>query len=214
MVSGGCIPAQIGFLKALRELCTDNGTLLIFDEIITGFRLAPGGGQQYFGVKPDITLLGKILGGGFPIGAIAASTKIMQHMDPLKYPRPKFAFHGGTFTGNPVTMTAGLATLKELEDGRLINRLNKRGDYIRQELRDIFERKKIDVQVSGASSLWHTHFSKEKLLGGAVAVAPADKAKLAKYQKTSKRTSRFRPASPHRSKLSVCDNSFSRSASV
>jgi glutamate-1-semialdehyde 2,1-aminomutase len=181
MVSGGCIPAQKEFLKALRELCTDCGTLLIFDEIITGFRLAPGGGQQYFGVKPDITLLGKILGGGFPTGAIAASTEIMQHMDPLKYPRPKFAFHGGTFTGNPVTMAAGLTTLKELEDGRLINRLNKRGDYIRQELRDIFDKKKIDVQVSGISSLWHTHLTKEKLLGGAVAVAPSDKAKLVKY---------------------------------
>lgn len=180
MVSGGCIPAQKEFLKALRELCTEYGTLLIFDEIITGFRLAPGGGQQHFGVKPDITLLGKILGGGFPIGAIAASTEIMQHMNPLQYPRPKFAFHGGTFTGNPVTMTAGLATLKELEDGRLINRLNKRGDYVRKGLRDIFEKKKIEVQVSGVSSLWHTHFTKEKLLG-AVAVAPPEKERLVKY---------------------------------
>jgi glutamate-1-semialdehyde 2,1-aminomutase len=180
MVSGGCIPAQIGFLKALRELCTDNGTLLIFDEIITGFRLAPGGGQQHFGVKPDITLLGKILGGGFPIGAIAASTEIMQHMNPLQYPRPKFAFHGGTFTGNPVTMTAGLTTLKALENGRLINRLNKRGDYVRQELRDIFEKKKMEVQVSGVSSLWHTHFAKERPLNAAATTA-ADKKKLVKY---------------------------------
>jgi len=180
MVSGGCIPAQKEFLKALRELCTEYGTLLIFDEIITGFRLAPGGGQQHFGVKPDITLLGKILGGGFPVGAIAASTEIMQHMNPLQYPRPKFAFHGGTFTGNPVTMTAGLATLKALEDGRLINRLNKRGDYVRKGLRDIFEKKKIEVQVSGVSSLWHTHFTKEKLLG-AVAVTPAQKERLVKY---------------------------------
>jgi glutamate-1-semialdehyde 2,1-aminomutase len=180
MVSGGCIPAQIEFLKALRELCTDNGTLLIFDEIITGFRLAPGGGQQHFGVKPDITLLGKILGGGFPIGAIAASTEIMQHMNPLQYPRPKYAFHGGTFTGNPVTMTAGLTTLKALEDGRLINRLNKRGDYVRQELRDIFEKKKMEVQVSGVSSLWHTHFTKDGPLNAAATTA-ADKKKLVKY---------------------------------
>ncbi len=180
MVSGGCIPAQKEFLKALRELCTEYGTLLIFDEIITGFRLAPGGGQQHFGVKPDITLLGKILGGGFPIGAIAASTEIMQYMNPLQYPRPKFAFQGGTFTGNPVTMTAGLATLKALVDGRLIDRLNKRGDYVRRELRDIFEGKKMDVQVSGISSLLHTHFTKEKLLG-AVAVTPADRKKLVKY---------------------------------
>lgn len=180
MGSGGCIPAQTEFLKELRELCTDNGTLLIFDEIITGFRLAPGGGQQFFGVKPDIALLGKILGGGFPIGAIAASTEVMQHMNPLHYPRPKFAFHGGTFTGNPLTMTAGLATLKALEDGTLINRLNKRGDHVRRELKDIFEKKKMEVQVSGVSSLWHTHFTKEKLLG-AVSVTPADKEKLVRY---------------------------------
>jgi glutamate-1-semialdehyde 2,1-aminomutase len=180
MVSGGCIPAQMEFLKALRELCTDNGTLLIFDEVITGFRLAPGGGQQYSGVKPDVTLLGKILGGGFPIGAIAASTEIMQHMNPLQYPRPKFAFHGGTFTGNPVTMVAGLATLKALEDGKIIHRLNKRGDYVRQELRDIFERKKMEIQVSGISSLWHTHFMKERPLS-AVAIASAQKEKLVRY---------------------------------
>jgi glutamate-1-semialdehyde 2,1-aminomutase len=101
-------------------------------------------------------------------------------MNPLQYPRPRFAFHGGTFTGNPVTMTAGLATLKTLENGKLINRLNKRGDYVRKELRDIFENKKMDVQVTGVSSLWHTHFTKEKLLG-AVAVTPADKEKLVRY---------------------------------
>jgi len=180
MVSGGCIPAHIEFLKELRELCTENGALLVFDEIITGFRLAPGGGQQLLGVKPDVTILGKILGGGFPIGAVAASTEIMEHMNPLKYPRPKFAFHGGTFTGNPVTMTAGLATLKTLEDGKLINRLNKQGEYLRQGLRGIFERKKADVQVTGLSSLWHTHFTKEKI-EDTLAAARANKEKLTKY---------------------------------
>jgi glutamate-1-semialdehyde 2,1-aminomutase len=77
-------------------------------------------------------------------------------------------------------MTAGLATLKALEDGRLINRLNKRGDYVRQELRDIFEKKKMAVQVSGVSSLWHTHFTKERPLS-ATATSPADKEKLVKY---------------------------------
>ncbi len=180
MVSGGCIPAQMEFLKALRELCTDSGTLLVFDEVITGFRMAPGGGQQYLGVKPDVTILGKILGGGFPIGAIAASADIMQHMNPLQYPRPKFVFHGGTFTGNPVTMTAGLVTLKALEDGKLIDRLNKQGDYVRRELQGIFGKKRMQVQVSGLSSLWHTHFTKERPLGAA-ATTPADKEKLAKY---------------------------------
>ena len=180
MVSGGCIPANIEFLKELRELCRENGTLLVFDEIITGFRLAPGGGQQFLGVKPDVTVLGKILGGGFPIGAVAASTEIMEHMNPLKYPRPKFAFHGGTFTGNPITMTAGLVTLKALEDGKLINRLNKKGEHLRQELRGIFERKKTDVQVTGSGSLWHTHFTKEKI-ENAITAARANKEKLTKY---------------------------------
>ncbi len=180
MVSGGCIPAKTEFLEELRELCTASGTLLIFDEIITGFRLAPGGAQQLLRVKPDITVLGKILGGGFPIGAIAASREIMEHMNPLLYQRPKFAFHGGTFTANPVTMTAGLATLKALEDGKLINRLNKQGDDLRKQLRDVFERKNWNVQVTGSSSLWHTHFSKERI-EDARAASHADKEKLKEY---------------------------------
>jgi len=180
MVSGGCIPARTDFLEELRELCTENNTLLVFDEIITGFRLTPGGAQQLVKVKPDIIVLGKILGGGFPIGAIAASREIMEHMNPLIYQRPNFAFHGGTFTANPVTMTAGSATLKALEDGQLINRLNKQGDYIRKQLRDIFDRKNLDVQVTGASSLWHTHFSKENI-EDTNAAARANKEKLIKY---------------------------------
>jgi len=180
MVSGGCIPAKHGFLEELRELCNETGTLLVFDEIITGFRLAPGGAQQMLGVKPDITVLGKILGGGFPIGAVAASREIMEHMNPLVYQRPNFAFHGGTFTANPITMTAGLATLRALENGQRINRLNKQGDYLRKQLRDVFDRKNLEVQVTGSSSLWHTHFTEEKI-EDAGAAAGADKGKLTKY---------------------------------
>jgi len=178
--SGGGIPAQIDFLKELRELCSENGTLLVFDEVITGFRLAPGGAQQFFRVKPDITVLGKILGGGFPIGALAASREIMEHINPLIYERPMFSFHGGTFSANPITMTAGLATLHLLKDGKLINRLNKKGDYLRRQLEDVFERKKVDVQVTGLGSLWHTHFTKEKITDSN-AVARADREKLTKY---------------------------------
>ncbi len=180
MVSGGCIPAKTDFLQELRELCTTTSTLLVFDEIITGFRLAPGGAQQLLGIKPDITVLGKILGGGFPIGAVAASREVMEHMNPLMYQRPSYAFHGGTFTGNPITMTAGLVTLKTLEDGKLIKGLNKQGDYLRKQLRDVFERKSLDVQVAGSSSLWQTHFSKEKI-EDANAVSRADKEKLRRY---------------------------------
>jgi len=178
--SGGGIPVQIEFLKELRELCTENGTLLVFDEVITGFRLAPGGAQEYFGVKPDVTVLGKILGGGFPIGAIASSREIMEHMNPLLYERPRFSFHGGTFCANPITATAGLATLKILEDGKLIARLNKRGDKLREQLKDVFKRKGMDVQVTGLGSLWHTHFTKEPIRD-TNAVARADDKKLIQY---------------------------------
>jgi glutamate-1-semialdehyde 2,1-aminomutase len=180
MVSGGCIPAKLEFLKELRELCTESSTLLVFDEIITGFRMAPGGAQRLFGVTPDISLFGKILGGGFPVGAIAGSREIMEHMNPLAYPRPKFAFHGGTFTANPITMTAGIATLRALEDGRAITKLNERGNYLRMKLTDAFDRKNMDVQVTGLSSLWHTHFSKETI-DDADAAARADKKTLTKY---------------------------------
>jgi len=178
--AGGCIPAEREFLKELRELCTKNGTLLIFDEVITGFRLAPGGAQQHYGVLPDITVMGKILGGGFPIGAFASRKEIMNHMNPILYERPKFSFHGGTFCANPITMTAGLATLKLLQDGQLLNELNKRGNNLRQKLSDIFERNHIDVQVTGAGSLFHTHFTREKVKD-VRDVFRADRGKLLNY---------------------------------
>jgi len=104
----------------------------------------------------------------------------MGHMDALCYERPKLSFHGGTFCANPVTMTAGLATLELLEDGTLISRLNRRGGYLRRQLQDIFERKGQDIQVTGISSLWHTHFTKEKVRDANIA-ARADREKLVKY---------------------------------
>ena len=177
---GGGVFAEKEFLKELREICDEKGTLLIVDEVITGFRLAPGGVQQYFGVKPDITILGKILGGGFPIGAFCGPTEIMERVDTLRYQRPQYSFHGGTFAANPITMTAGLTTLKILEDGRLINRLNRLGDKIREKLRQIFETKGIDIQVTGTGSIFNVHFTKEELKD-VNAVFRADRKKLADY---------------------------------
>jgi glutamate-1-semialdehyde 2,1-aminomutase len=177
---GGAIPAEKEFLKGIREFCDENGILLIVDEVITGFRLAPGGVQQYFGVKPDITVLGKILGGGFPIGAFCGPAEIMEKVDHLRYQRPQFSFHGGTFTANPITMTAGLTTLKILEDGRLINRLNRLGDKIREELKEIFEASGVGVQVTGTGSLFDVHFTKEEVKEPG-ATFRADRKKLAEY---------------------------------
>jgi glutamate-1-semialdehyde 2,1-aminomutase len=178
--AGGGIPVEKEFLKGLREFCDEKEILLIFDEVITGFRLAPGGAQQFYGVAPDITVFGKILGGGFPIGAFCGCRKIMERLDSLLHKRPHYSFHGGTFAANPITMTAGLATLKILEDGQLISKLNMFGDKIREQLREIFEGNGVDVQVTGASSIFNTHFTKEKVRD-ANATFRADKKKLVDY---------------------------------
>jgi len=178
--AGGCIAADTEFLKGLRELCELENALLIFDEIITGFRLAPGGGQQYFRIKPDLTILGKILGGGFPIGAIAGKREVMERMNPLAFERPKFSFQGGTFTANPTTLTAGLEMLKALEDGRVINRLNSEGEKVRRGLQEVFDRGKVDAMVNCVGSLFHVHFTKDKV-NNTNAVYRADREKLTRY---------------------------------
>ncbi len=178
--SGGCIPAEREFLKGIRELCDEKGIMLIFDEVITGFRLAPGGGQQYYNVLPDITTFGKILGGGFPIGAFCGRREIMELLDTLAYQRPNYSFHGGTFCANPITMAAGLATLKLLEDGSIIERLNRTGEKVREEIRKVFKSREVDVQVTGASSLFSVHFTKKRIKNAQDAFE-ADREKLAEY---------------------------------
>ncbi len=156
--AGGCIPAEREFLKGLRDLCNQKNALLIFDEIITGFRLAPGGGQQYYGVTPDITLLGKILGGGFPIGALTGRKDIMERMDALLFERPEHSFQGGTFTANPVSLTAGLEMLRTLEDGSIIDKISSEGQRVQNELQDILERVHANVRINRAGSLFQPHF--------------------------------------------------------
>jgi glutamate-1-semialdehyde 2,1-aminomutase len=161
--SGGGIPADKEFLQGLKELAHEKSALLIFDEVITGFRITPGGAQQLFGVIPDLTILGKILGGGFPIGAVVGKREIMQKLDATLYERPELCFHGGTFCANPISTTAGLTMLKLLEDGLIIRQLNRRCGKLRQQIRDIFESQNVDVQVTGEGSLFQTHFTSEKI---------------------------------------------------
>jgi len=111
----GCIPPNSGFLDALRQLCTREGVLLIFDEVMTGFRLAPGGAQELYGVKPDLTTLGKIIGGGLPVGAFGGRKDIMDLVAPVGP-----VYQAGTLSGNPLAMTAGLETLRLLSENREI----------------------------------------------------------------------------------------------
>jgi glutamate-1-semialdehyde 2,1-aminomutase len=181
--AGGAVPAEKEFLKGLREFCDQKDIILIFDEVITGFRLAPGGGQQFYGVNADITVLGKILGGGFPVGAFCGSKKIMERIDNIAFKRPHYSFHGGTFTGNPMTMTAGLTTLKILEDGTVTSRLNGQGDEVRERLGRIFEKHDVDAQVVGLGSLFNVHFTKEPIRD-VLAVFRADKKRLLEYNLT------------------------------
>ena len=180
--AGGCIPAEKEFLKGLRELSNQIGALLIFDEIITGFRLAPGGGQEYYGITPDIAIFGKILGGGFPIGAIVGQREIMERMNPLLYERPRFSFQGGTFTANPTSLTAGLEMLRSLEDGSIIEKLNRDGDLVRRKLEAVFVERQVEAKVTSAGSLFRVHFTGEEVKNAETAYK-ADKSKLDEYHK-------------------------------
>jgi glutamate-1-semialdehyde 2,1-aminomutase len=106
-----CIPPVPGFLEGLREVCDQFGTVLIFDEVMTGFRVARGGAQERYGITPDLTALGKIIGGGMPVGAFGGKRSIMEHISPLGP-----VYQAGTLSGNPIAMTAGLKTLELISE--------------------------------------------------------------------------------------------------
>ncbi len=162
MGAAGFIVADKQYLKRLREICDETNTLLVFDEVITGFRLAPGGAQEYYGVEPDITVLGKILGGGFPIGAFCGSEEIFSLLDHHKYPKMEDrSAHGGTFTGNPISTSAGTATLDYLTKNNTIKKINRKGEKIREELRNICSNYPLEAAVTGIGSLFAIHFQRE-----------------------------------------------------
>ncbi|MBS3956549.1 MAG: glutamate-1-semialdehyde 2,1-aminomutase [Clostridiales bacterium] len=121
----GVVPPRAGFLEGLRALCDAHGTVLIFDEVITGFRVALGGAQELYGVTPDLTTLGKIIGGGFPVGAFGGRREIMEHLAPVGP-----VYQAGTLSGNPVAMVAGLATIEALSAPGVYEELDRKGKRI------------------------------------------------------------------------------------
>jgi glutamate-1-semialdehyde 2,1-aminomutase len=156
-ILGSCayVPAQSEFLQGLRDLTKRLGILLIFDEVQT-FRLSSGGAQALLGIMPDLTVLGKIIGGGLPVGGVGGRRDVMAAFD-ASTGTPKVP-HAGTFNGNPVTMRAGLATLQDL-DPEVYDPLNQRGSDFRLRLQTLCERYNVSVQVTGAGSLFGIHWS-------------------------------------------------------
>jgi glutamate-1-semialdehyde 2,1-aminomutase len=156
----GCIPPTEGFLQGLRNLCDENNILLIFDEVMTGFRLAKGGAQELYGVAADIVTFGKVIGGGLPVGAFAAREEIMNHLAPLGP-----VYQAGTLSGNPLAMAAGLAMLQELNKNESIfNSLKEKTEYLHKGISKVLIDNKVAHTINRVGSMISVHFSNEAVV--------------------------------------------------
>src|SRR5258708_3477602 len=155
------IPPQPGFLQGLREITRRHGILLVFDEVVTGFRLAYGGAQQYYGVVPDIACVGKIVGGGFPLAAVCASAELMRPFDPQQDGNGDFISQSGTLNGNPIAAAAGLATLAELRKPGAYEALPATGRRLMAGLTELVQRSGLPAQVVGEPVVFDVLFTEE-----------------------------------------------------
>lgn len=154
-----CTPPEEGFLENLRSACTDHDVLLIFDEVVTGFRLAYGGAQAYYGVVPDLVAYGKALGGGFPIGAFGGRAEIMDLVREDRLGQPAYVWMASTLGGNPVSTAAARAALDVLREPDCYRHLHDLGQYLRNGMRDILEEHQEQAQVIGDGPLAQVIFS-------------------------------------------------------
>ncbi|MGO2341725.1 glutamate-1-semialdehyde 2,1-aminomutase [Vibrio litoralis] len=152
-----CIPPVEGFLEGLREICDEHKALLIFDEVMTGFRVAQGGAQDYYDIKPDLTTLGKIIGGGMPVGAFGGRKDVMQYIAPTGP-----VYQAGTLSGNPIAMAAGLACLKELQGEENEARLAKRTKQLTKGLKKAAEKHGIPFTVNRVGGMFGFFFTEQK----------------------------------------------------
>ena len=171
----GCVPPVGGFLAGLRELCDKYGVLLIFDEVMTGFRVSFGGAQALYGVRPDITCLGKIVGGGLPVGAYGGRREIMEKVAPLGP-----VYQAGTLSGNPLAMAAGIKTLELLSVPGVYEKLDKLTKTLTHNLHDVFASKKIPHLITRVGSMWTIFFTNDPVLNLASVLA-CDKKQFIKY---------------------------------
>src|SRR2546428_8880445 len=158
----GHVLPKPGFLETLRKVTEENEVLLIFDEVITGFRLSMWGAQEYYKIRPDLTILGKILGGGLPLSAFGGRRNIMEKLAPMGP-----VYQAGTYSGNPVSVSASLAILQSLKKraGQLYSRLEKMGDVMRRGIGEHLESAKINAQVNGAGSMFQLFFTDRPVTG-------------------------------------------------
>lgn len=156
----GCVPPEQGFLEGLRALCTKYGALLIFDEVMTGFRLSKGGAQERFGVNADIVTFGKVIGGGLPVGAFAARNEIMDYLAPIGP-----VYQAGTLSGNPLAMAAGLAMLEAIQsDDGLFKRLDEKTAYLEKGMRAVFDEKQVAYTINRVGSMISVFFDERKVV--------------------------------------------------
>jgi len=155
----GCIPPKKGFLEGLRSLCNEHDIVLIFDEVMTGFRLSKGGASEYYGVTPDMVTLGKIIGGGLPVGAFGGKKEIMDMVAPVGP-----IYQAGTLSGNPIAMGCGYTLLKELnENPSIYSQLEQNTAYFEKELRRVFDNKNLRYTINRVGSMISFHFDVDEV---------------------------------------------------
>lgn len=172
----GCIPPREGFLQGLRDICDANGILLIFDEVMTGFRLAKGGAQELYGIMADIVAFGKVIGGGLPVGAFAARAEIMNYLAPIGP-----VYQAGTLSGNPLAMAAGYAMLAEINaDTGLFDRLEQKTAYLENGIRQTLSKHAIEFTINRVGSMISVHFDADPVVDFASA-GKGDNPKFKKF---------------------------------
>lgn len=150
----GCVPPKAGYLLEVRKLCSANNTLLIFDEVMTGFRVARGGAQELFGIDPDITTLGKIIGGGLPVGAYGGNKDLMRNVAPVGP-----IYQAGTLSGNPLSMAAGLITLRRLRDASVYQQLERSSQRLCSGLSEAARAFEVSNIINRVGSMWTGFFT-------------------------------------------------------
>jgi glutamate-1-semialdehyde 2,1-aminomutase len=156
----GCIPPREGFLEGLRELCDQHNILLIFDEVMSGFRLAAGGVQERLGVKADIACFGKVIGGGLPVGAFAARNEIMDYLAPVGP-----VYQAGTLSGNPLAMAAGLAMLTELDNNpSIFKSIDKKTAYLHNGIEEVLTENNVAHSINRVGSMISIHFGEDPVV--------------------------------------------------